>query len=102
MAGFFLYVSNTSLSTFKTQAHLCFHDQGIKPIFDEQRIVCSVLGRYVIYYNERPIYKTYLKNYSTFAFYELCELEVYGEKYYINYNLNDKKYFLLECVYFKD
>lgn len=84
MAGFYLYVSNTSLLTSKSQAHLCFHDEGITYISDEQRIVCSVLGRYVIYYNERSIYKTYPKNYSTFAFYELCELEVYGEMYYIN------------------
>ena len=81
MAGFFLYVSNTS--SFKTQAHLCFHDQGIIPISDEQRIVCSVLGRYVFYHNERPYFNT-KPGYSKYAFYELCELEVYGETYCIN------------------
>ena len=84
MAGFFLYVSNTSSLNFKTRAHLCFHDRGVKPISDEQRVVCSVLGRYVIYYNERPLNKTYPKYYSMYAFYELCELEVYGETYNIN------------------
>ena len=84
MAGFYLYVSNTSSLNFKTEAHLCFHDRGVKPISDEQRVVCSVLGRYVFYYNERPHYKTYPKYYSMYAFYELCELEVYGETYCIN------------------
>ena len=76
MAGFFLYVSNT---TSKEGAHLCFHDSGKTLLSDEQRIVCSVLGRYVIYYNERLSNKTYPDYYSKFAYYELCELEVYGD-----------------------
>ena len=76
MAGFFLYVSNT---TSRTDARLCFHDSGNTFLSDEQRIVCSLLGRYVIYYNERSSYKTYPNYYSQFAYYELCELEVYGE-----------------------
>lgn len=76
MAGFFLYVSNTAS---KEGAHLCFHDSGKTFLSDEQRIVCSVLGRYVIYYNERLSNKTYPDYYSKFAYYELCELEVYGE-----------------------
>nr|XP_022304116.1 uncharacterized protein LOC111111421 isoform X2 [Crassostrea virginica] len=77
MAGFFLYVSNT---TTKEDGHLCFHEiQRVngRPS-EDQRINCSVHGRYVIYYNERLPNVTYPSYYSRFAHYELCELEVYG------------------------
>lgn len=52
MAGFFLYVSNT---TDKEDGHMCFHEIQTVPgtPFEDQTINCSVLGRYVIYYNER-------------------------------------------------
>ena len=76
MAGFFLYVSNT---TSKKDGHLCFHDQGFSSTADDQRIICSVHGRYVIYYNERKLDVTYPSHFSNFAYYELCELEVYGK-----------------------
>lgn len=89
MAGFFLYVSNT---TSELHSHLCFHDSGKVSISHEQRIVCSVRGRYVIYYNERLSNKAYPRYYSWYAFYELCELEVYGE-ILINILLSVKNFF---------
>lgn len=75
MAGFSLYVSNT---TSKDQGHFCYKDNSRgKPSVDT-RIPCSVYGRYVIYYNERSPY--YNPSYmSRYAYNELCELEVYGE-----------------------
>lgn len=74
MAGYFLYVSNT---TFKEQGHLCYKDQSSGNPSVDQRINCSIYGRYVIYYNERSRYNiSYL---SEYAYNELCELEVYGE-----------------------
>ena len=78
MAGFFLYVSNT---TSREDAHLCFHEiQTVNGTpSEDQSINCSVHGRYVIYYNERTPNVTYPKYYSKYAYYELCELEVYGE-----------------------
>ena len=78
MAGFYLYVSNT---TFKEDGHLCFHEiQKVNGTpSEDQRINSSVHGRYVIYYNERNHSVKYPRYYSKYAYYELCELEVYGE-----------------------
>eukprot|EP00105_Crassostrea_gigas_P046560 XP_019930708.1 PREDICTED: uncharacterized protein LOC105347850 [Crassostrea gigas] len=77
MAGFFLYVSNT---TSKTDGYLCSHE--IQTVAgtpsEDQRINCSVHGRYVIYYNERRPDVDYPSYYSGFAYSELCEVEVYG------------------------
>lgn len=87
MAGFFLYVSNT---TSKDDGHLCFHEiQTVnRTPSEDQRINCSVHGRYVIYYNERRENVTYPSYYSKFAYYEICELEVYGCRDYRRYGDN--------------
>ena len=60
---------------------LCFHEiQRVRGTpSEDQRINCSVHGRYVIYYNERLPNVTYPSYYSSFAHYDLCELEVYGK-----------------------
>ncbi|XP_065934065.1 angiopoietin-1 receptor-like [Magallana gigas] len=77
MAGFFLYVSNT---TVKEHGYSCFHEmQRVNGTpSEDQRINCPVHGRYVIYYNKRIRGYVYPSYYSEFAYYELCELEVYG------------------------
>lgn len=75
MAGFSLYVSNT---TSKDQGHCCYKDQSRGTPSVNQHISCSIYGRYVIYYNERSFNNnpSYL---SQYAYNELCEVEVYGE-----------------------
>eukprot|EP00105_Crassostrea_gigas_P037729 XP_019921877.1 PREDICTED: uncharacterized protein LOC105326226 [Crassostrea gigas] len=76
MAGFFLYVSNT---TFKEDGYLCFHE--IQTVAgtpaEDQTIRCSIHGRYIIYYNERRQGMVYPSYYSQYAYNELCEVEVY-------------------------
>lgn len=101
MAGFSLYVSNT---TSKKQGHLCYKDQSSGHPSVNQKINCLIYGRYVIYYNERgrnnnPIYM------SKRAYNELCEVEVYG-KYTHNallyFVLSLKLLFVLSCCFFVD
>ncbi|XP_056003643.1 receptor-type tyrosine-protein phosphatase alpha-like [Ostrea edulis] len=77
MAGFSLFVSNT---TSKDDGHLCFHEiQNVSGTpLEDQRINCSLHGRYVIYYNERDPDVIYPGYYSQYAINELCEVEVYG------------------------
>ncbi|XP_078327391.1 uncharacterized protein LOC111112176 [Crassostrea virginica] len=75
--GFSLYISNT---TNKSDGVLCFKDTSftqstIPSVFD---IPCPVHGQYVIYFNERSEGVTYPDDYSTYAFNELCEVEVFG------------------------
>lgn len=74
MADFSLYISNT---TSKNEAHLCYKDQTRGNPSVDQRVNCSMYGRFVIYFNERSQNNnpSYL---SQFAYNELCELEVYG------------------------
>jgi hypothetical protein len=77
--GFSLYVSNT---TERAQGHICFPDTNytVDTIPAVVTATCPVHGRYVIYHNERQQApgKTYPDGYSTYAFNELCEVEVYG------------------------
>ncbi|XP_052691414.1 uncharacterized protein LOC128169301, partial [Crassostrea angulata] len=77
LLGFSIIVSNT---TNHKDGVICFHDQiynknTIPSVVD---ILCSVVGRYVIYYNERLPGVTYYAEHSQYAFADLCEAEVYG------------------------
>lgn len=80
MAGFYVYVSNT---TSKTGGYLCHHDKTTDQnmLSEDQRINCTIQGRYVIYYNERRQDVQYPRFYSEYAYNELCEVEVYGESH---------------------
>lgn len=76
--GFSLYISNT---TNKEDGVLCFKDSNftlstIPVVFN---VTCSLHGQYVIYYNERKGDGSDRLDFSTHAFSEICELEVYGE-----------------------
>ena len=75
--GFSLYISNT---TNKSDGVLCFKDTSftqstIPSVFE---LTCPIHGQYVIYFNERSQGVTYPDDYSTYAFNELCEVEVFG------------------------
>lgn len=48
-------------------------------------VFCSVIGRYVIYHNERFSELKYPHGYSEFAFVDLCEVEVYGKRCWATY-----------------
>lgn len=75
--GFSLHISNT---TNKSDGVLCFKDTNSthSTIPSVCNITCPVHGQYVIYFNERLQGVTYPDGYSTYAFNELCELEVFG------------------------
>lgn len=78
MAGFFLYVSNT---TSKYDGYLCYHDEpfNVTMLSEDRHINCTLQGRYVIYYNKRKQRGGDPSFYSKYAFNELCEVEVYGK-----------------------
>lgn len=75
--GFTVVVSN---KTDHTDGTICYHDKHhnvytLPAVLD---IMCVVIGRYVIYYNERINGIKYPDGYSPHAFVDLCEVEVYG------------------------
>ncbi|XP_061194956.1 uncharacterized protein LOC133203126 [Saccostrea echinata] len=77
LLGFYVYVSNT---TNRRDGYLCFRDTNytISTIPDVLNITCPVHGQYVIYYNERLSKVKYPDGYSSKAYNDLCEVEVYG------------------------
>lgn len=93
LLGFSVYVSNT---TIKEDGCICFYDNDFytpSTIPEMPTLNCKMHGRYVIFYNERkqgqPPY------YSSEAFVDLCEFEVYGtHQIFIEYFL----YALLQRV----
>ena len=75
--GFSLYVSN---STNRSEGNLCFKDtfytkETVPMVFS---LPCLEHGQYIIFYNERLNGVSYPDEYSTHAFCDLCEVEVYG------------------------
>nr|XP_022306632.1 protein draper-like isoform X1 [Crassostrea virginica] len=74
--GFSVYLSNT---TNKDDGILCFKDRGYTKatIPNPTNITCINHGRYLIYYNNRT-HSPFPVGYSSYAFSELCEIQVYG------------------------
>ncbi|XP_056014351.1 multiple epidermal growth factor-like domains protein 10 isoform X2 [Ostrea edulis] len=74
MAGFSLYVSNTSNIG---SGHLCYKDGSDLPPLDFST-TCISHGRYVIFYNERQPGVQYPAGYELTSVTELCEVTVLG------------------------
>lgn len=79
-AGFSLYVSDTDVSNTDDlqKSILCYKDGPQLPPLNFTT-TCLKYGRYVIFYNERPINTTYPSGYKPYnVFTDLCEVTVLG------------------------
>ncbi|XP_062595252.1 multiple epidermal growth factor-like domains protein 10, partial [Saccostrea cucullata] len=74
LAGFSLYVSNT---TEINNSYLCYKGGPDLPPLDVINI-CTIHGRYIIFYNERCKDVSYPAGYETLFVTELCEVNVMG------------------------
>lgn len=95
----FIVVSNT---TDHKDGVVCYHNKSYTKytIPSKVDISCSVIGRYVIYFNERLPGIIYPTDYSRFAFTDLCEVEVYGK---LTSDMNYKHklfHFILYCFFY--
>ena len=79
--GFSVYLSNT---TNKEEGILCFKDRGYTKatIPNPTNITCINHGQYLIYYNNRT-HSPLPVGYSSYAFSELCEIQVYGKYIFV-------------------
>lgn len=80
-AGFYLFVSNTNVSTRSDilGSTLCYKDGPQLPPLNFTTM-CRQYGRYVIYYNERFNEALYPDGYKVTGVYtELCEVFIQGK-----------------------